>query len=113
MAIWRKAEGEAKKEDWLSPDSLAQSGSGVHRAHGKEGRSQCKEKHGPKTHNRACSSLCIEHPDESSGIHLLMIKLGPDDIIFSVVENIALHHSHNMLQANRFKTRMKYAMVRP
>lgn len=22
MAIWRKAEGKAKEEDWLSPDSL-------------------------------------------------------------------------------------------
>lgn len=111
-------------ESWhwrLDADSLPaivslQSGAGVYTKHAQEGEMlpsphtlpQCGKNHGPKN-NQACSSLCARNPDESSGIHFLMIESGPDCIIFSIMENITLHHNCNMFQARLYNALMKWA----
>lgn len=121
MATWGKAEAEAKKEGKAASWQpallcLSQSRSCVHRSqvgrrhfHPLSGLLSARKITAWK-HNKACWSLCAENPDESSGIHLLMIESGPDCIIFSVMENITLHHhNHNMLQASLYTALMKWA----
>lgn len=102
--------------DGLPTIASLQSRAGVYTKHAQEGEMlpsphrlpQCGKNHGPKN-NQAYSGLCAKNPDESSGIHFLMIESGPDCIIFSIMENITLHHNCNMFQARLYNALMKWA----
>lgn len=95
---------------YLLPAGLPLSGAelgGLSRRHS-EGEALCPSPSLPSTpengsqekHKQAPSVLCAENPSESSGIHLLLIESGPNQIVFSTVENITLHHDPTMFQAS-------------